>query len=169
MNGFPLNDAFCNVSKKSQGRKQCRRKFVYLFLFFSTNSNAIFLQFLRRTMLLCTDVLREVLAFLHVEVILAGDGLNTASRLFSSLLTRHHPALKRLFAKVPRVFSSMIFWTGDQQVDDRINKVMCNDYQLDRDIRRLPLPLVPASQDILGVGKVKLFSSFKHDIGNPEV
>jgi hypothetical protein len=43
-----------------------------------------------------------VLAFFSVPAILATGGLNTVSRLLSTLIAQHHPAIKRLFAKGPR-------------------------------------------------------------------
>jgi hypothetical protein len=52
---------------------------------------------------LCDDILLDVLAFLHLQAIVAADGLNTASWLLSTLITQHHPTAKKLFAKGPRV------------------------------------------------------------------
>jgi hypothetical protein len=40
---------------------------------------------------------------LHFQAIVAGKGLNTASRLISTLIARHHPTAKKLFARGPRV------------------------------------------------------------------
>jgi hypothetical protein len=128
-------------------------------------------------MLLSTDVLLEVLAFLNVQAIFAGCGLNTASRLLSKLIPQHHPAIKRLFAKGDRVIG------GKLKIGEPISETDCwhacisdekGDYKPWRWLgkspsRDLPLPVPPATQEILGLGNVSLILHRCTQLYNQEV
>lgn len=58
---------------------------------------------------MATDVLLDVLAFLHLEMIInKSDGLNTASRELSTLIAKYHPALKLLFSKGARAIGKTL-------------------------------------------------------------
>jgi hypothetical protein len=142
-------------------------------------------------MLLCTDVLLEVLAFFGVQAIFAGSGLNTASRLLSRLIAQHHRAIKRLFAKGPRAIG------GKLEIEVPISETDCwhvcigeedetgaNGGAIQRQPPRhfpncfgvydspskgLPLPVLPASQEILGLGNVSLILHPSTRLYNHEV
>jgi hypothetical protein len=104
------------------------------------------------------DVLLEVLAFLHVEAIFAGAGLNTGSSLLSRLIARHHPALRRLFRRGPRAITEakweirafpaidggggVVWYVRLGNVGNDGNTNWCH---------QLPLPTVPAIVEILEV------------------
>jgi hypothetical protein len=110
-------------------------------------------------MLLPTDILVDVIAFLNVETIFASAGLNTASRLLSQQIARHHPALRHQFARGPR---SCEDWHIENlgSVEGRwCVRVwsLCDD---DGETAVKPLPLEPASQDILAAGNICLLDYF---------
>jgi hypothetical protein len=104
---------------------------------------------------LCDDILLEVLAFLHFQAIVAGDGVNTASWLISTLISRHHPTAKKLFAKQPRVVGGR---GGKLEIERLWADKGCWHVWIDDDgrRRRMPLPLMSASQEIVGLGNVCL-------------
>jgi hypothetical protein len=132
-----------------------------------------------------------VLAFLSVQAIFARGGLNTASWLLSTLISRHHPAIKRLFGKGPRIIGEKLnieaaptssktaadclyVSIGDEAETivwprrySPISWEELNDLPLPKG---LPLPVVPANQDILGLGSVSLILSpgsshmFNHEV-----
>jgi hypothetical protein len=95
-----------------------------------------------------------VLAFLSVQAIFAGGGLNTASRLLATLIAQHHPAIKRLFAKGPRVIGGMLKIDAPMFETDGWHARV--DVDSDWPSKCLPLPVVPATQEILGLGNVSL-------------
>jgi hypothetical protein len=119
-----------------------------------------------------------VLAFFSVQAIFAAGGLNTASRLLSRLIAQHHPALKRLFAKGARTIG------GTLKIDDEEPKsktdcwrvlvidetkrpstfLMRQRYLQTLSSKHLPLPVLPATQEILGLGNVfvELWGSVSH-------
>jgi hypothetical protein len=144
----------------------------------SCSLSIIYLKMHRR--LLCDDILLDVLAFLHFQAIVAGDGLNTASWLLSTLISRRHPTAKKLFAKGPRMVldngasleimalrqritdNGCLYWWIDNDdrncnapaLGARVSGNWVNGVYLSEHRRRMPLPLVPASQEIMGMGSI---------------
>jgi hypothetical protein len=126
-----------------------------------------------------------VLAFLSVPAIFATGGLNTASRLLSTLIAQHHPAIRRLFVKGPRSIRGKLeieepksekdCWhaciveeekTGADGGDRLWRWPSCHPLDPSKD---LPLPVVPAIQEILGLGNVSLIVSIFSRLYNHEV
>jgi hypothetical protein len=115
-----------------------------------------------------------VLAFLHFQTIVAGDGLNTTSRMFSALIARYHPTAKKLFAKGPR----LAFGCGDIKLLE-IGKLQTGNCWCawidnggggDRERCHLPLPLVPVSREILALGNIYVKPTNQtYHLTNPEV
>jgi hypothetical protein len=128
-----------------------------------------------------------VLAFFSVQAIFAGGGLNTASRLLSRLIAQHHPAIKRLFAKGARTIGGTLKIDGEEPQ----SKTDCWRVFIRDDNKRiftkitwigegttgegnlspkgLPLPVLPATQEILGLGNVSLILSGLGSHHNHEV
>jgi hypothetical protein len=105
-----------------------------------------------------------VLAFFSVQAIFAGGGLNTASRLVSRLIAQH-PALKRLFAKGARTIGGTLKIEEPQSKTDCWRVLVSDDNKRiyafgqgtgDLSSKRLPLPVVPATKEILGLGNASV-------------
>jgi hypothetical protein len=128
-------------------------------------------------MLLSTDPLLEVLAFLSVREIFAGDGLNTVSWLLSTLIAQHHYAIKRLFTRFPITIGGRLAievpkfetdcWHAQIVEEEHDWANLYGFYRLSPSL--LPLPVVPANQKILGIGNVSLLVPTNSPLYNREV
>jgi hypothetical protein len=115
-----------------------------------------------------------MLAFFSIQAIFAGGGLNTASRLLSRLIARHHPAIKRLFAKGARTIGGVLKIAEPECRTDFWRVLVSDDVEKchgtgDFPSKPLPLPVVPATQEILGLGNVSVRFSQWFLIDSPEV
>jgi hypothetical protein len=133
----------------------------------------------------------EVLAFLSVESVFTGVGLNAASWLLSTLISQHHPAIKRLFGKsrkkvecgmleivVPIPETADCLYDEEETGADSGGSVISKPrprhslYYFGIDelpSKSLPFPLVPTTQEILGLGNVSLMLSPSSHLYSHEV